>query len=89
MATGNASRGSARRVDVLTHRPRPRTTLPGHVVGAKPAEFARWIFDLLGAQAGDELHDLFPGTGGIARAWDRFTTSGDVTGSETITQHNK
>lgn len=61
------------RVDVLIRRPRPRATDPGHVTGAKPADFARWIFDLLGAQAGDELDDLFPGSGGIDRAWSTFT----------------
>ena len=72
-AANDASRGSARRVDVLIRRPRPRTTAPGHVTGAKPADFARWMFDLLGAQTGDELTDLFPGTGGIARAWEAFT----------------
>ena len=83
-AASDTSRGSARRVDgaaadrgqrtdVLIHRPRPRSTAPGHVIGAKPAEFARWMFDLLGAQSGDELTDLFPGSGGIARAWETYT----------------
>ena len=34
--------------------------------GAKPESFNRWVVDLLGYQDGDELHDLFPGTGGMA-----------------------
>jgi hypothetical protein len=38
-------------------------------VGAKPATFCYWLFDLLGALPGDELVDLFPGSGGVARAW--------------------
>lgn len=33
--------------------------------GAKPAEFNRWVADLLNYQDGDTLDDLFPGTGGM------------------------
>jgi len=33
--------------------------------GAKPDGFNRWILELLGFQEGDELDDLFPGTGGM------------------------
>lgn len=29
------------------------------MIGAKPAEFCWWLFDLLGALPGDELVDLF------------------------------
>lgn len=39
------------------------------LVGAKPRAFAFWIFDLLGVLPGDELVDLFPGTGGVGRAF--------------------
>lgn len=58
--------------DALICHARPRTTDPGRVVGAKPARFAWWLFGLLGAAAGDELEDLFPGSGGIGRAWRMF-----------------
>ena len=34
--------------------------------GAKPDQFNRWVLDLLNYQDGDELDDLFPGTGGMA-----------------------
>lgn len=34
--------------------------------GAKPEAFNRWVMDLLNYQEGDVLHDLFPGTGGMA-----------------------
>jgi hypothetical protein len=27
------------------------------------------VFDLLGALPGDEFTDLYPGSGGVARAW--------------------
>jgi hypothetical protein len=67
--------GTTRRLDALVHHARPRRTDPARVIGAKPAAFARWMFDLLGAQPGDELHDLFPGSGGITRAWHAYTTN--------------
>lgn len=59
----------ARRVDALAHVARARTTDPHRVVGAKPGAFCWWLFDLLGALPGDEMVDLFPGSGGVARAW--------------------
>jgi len=59
----------ARRVDSLVHGVAPMTTLPGRVIGAKPAAFCRWLFDLLGAATGDRLDDLFPGSGAVTRAW--------------------
>lgn len=37
------------------------------LTGAKPPEFCRWVLDLLGYQDGDEMHDLFPGTGIMTR----------------------
>lgn len=46
--------------------------IPGQVTGTKPAEFARWVFDCLGAAPGDDLADLFPGSGAIGRAWARY-----------------
>ena len=48
-------------------------TLPGRVIGAKPAAVCRWIFTLLGAAAGDTLDDLFPGSGAVGRAWAAYT----------------
>ena len=44
-------------------------TLKRGLTGAKPAAFAAWLFDLLGMEAGDDLVDLFPGTGAIGAAW--------------------
>jgi len=55
--------------DLLRYAARPRTTDPQRVVGTKPAAFIWWLFDLLGALPGDEFIDLYPGSGGIARAW--------------------
>lgn len=41
-------------------------TLKKGLVGAKPPAFCEWILDLLGWEPGDQLDDLFPGTGVMA-----------------------
>jgi hypothetical protein len=51
---------------------RRRSTLPTWVIGAKPPEFCRWLFELLGATAEDELDDLYPGSGLVARTWEWY-----------------
>ena len=45
-------------------------TLRKGLCGAKPESFCRWICDVLGAQPGDEMHDLYPGTGVMGRVWE-------------------
>jgi hypothetical protein len=60
--------------DALIHFARPRTTDPRRAIGAKPAAFAFWLFDLLGALPGDHLDDLYPGSGGVRRAWTVYTS---------------
>tara|TARA_Y100000310_G_C20278913_1_gene621653 strand:- start:99 stop:590 length:492 start_codon:yes stop_codon:yes gene_type:complete len=47
-------------------------TLKTGLVGAKPPEFARWLFDVLNLEPSDEFYDLFPGTGRVTEAWERF-----------------
>jgi len=47
-------------------------TLQRGTHGCKPDEFNDWIIDLLGYQDGDTLDDLFPGSGGMSVALDRF-----------------
>ena len=45
--------------------------------GAKPESFCHWICDVLGTQPGDELHDIYPGTGVMGMVWEQrrnFTT---------------
>lgn len=64
-------RGEA--VDVVACGSKPRTMDPRRVVGAKPAAFCFWLFALLGARPGDHFVDLFPGSGGVTRAWDLWT----------------
>lgn len=55
--------------DLYTLRPKPAE----HVRGAKPTRFLRWLFACFGAQAGDELVDLFPGSGAVAREWKAYS----------------
>ena len=38
-------------------------TLKKGLTGAKPEAFCRWVLDLMGYVPGDEVCDLFPGTG--------------------------
>ena len=42
-------------------------TLKKGLTGAKPERFCRWVADLLGYVEGDELVDIFPGTGVMGR----------------------
>lgn len=42
-------------------------TLKRGLTGAKPEAFCRWVLNLLGYVEGDEMVDLFPGTGVMGR----------------------
>jgi len=44
----------------------------GNFTGSKPPVFCRWVFALLGALPGDELDDLFPGSGVVGREWQQY-----------------
>jgi hypothetical protein len=39
------------------------------LIGRKPIKFSTWLFEALGMLLGDDLDDIFPGTGGVAAAW--------------------
>ena len=47
-------------------------TLKKGLSGAKPEDFCFWIFSVLNAQAGDQLDDLYPGTGIVSRCWEQW-----------------
>lgn len=49
-------------------------TLKKGLAGAKPIRFCYWIFDCLGAKPGDQLDDLFPGTGIVSSSWENYIT---------------
>jgi hypothetical protein len=44
--------------------------------GAKPERFCYWLFNVLGLRPGDELHDLFPGSGAVMLAWEKWCAEG-------------
>jgi hypothetical protein len=46
---------------------------PGAMVGMKPPQFAAWMFAQLGARPGDQLVDLYPGSGAVGEAWRRYS----------------
>lgn len=50
-------------------------TMKKGLVGAKPEAFCTWLFQVLGARPGDELVDLFPGTGAVTAAWEKYTAT--------------
>lgn len=49
-------------------------TLKKGFTGAKPDAFCEWVLDLLNVQPGDEVVDLFPGTGIMGEVATRRTT---------------
>ena len=55
--------------DAYQWRPKPDS----YVIGQKPLAFCRWLFEWLGAEPGDELEDIFPGSGNVARAWKKWS----------------
>ena len=56
--------------DILTC---PSPLGSGGLPGQKPEAFCRWLFDLLGARQGDDLDDLFPGSGIVGKQWQTYT----------------
>lgn len=48
-------------------------TLQKGLVGAKPEKVCRWILQLLNVQPGDEVVDLYPGTGVMGRVAEQVT----------------
>lgn len=45
----------------------------GSITGQKPARFARWVLELLGATPADQVDDLFPGSGAVGREFADFS----------------
>jgi hypothetical protein len=50
-------------------------TMRKGLTGAKPRKVCAWILDLLGALPGDDVVDLFPGTGAMGDAFDHLAGS--------------
>jgi hypothetical protein len=49
---------------------------PNGFVGAKPRAVSEYVFEALGLEAGDDLDDLFPGSGAIGAAWHSWRAQG-------------
>lgn len=47
-------------------------TLRKGLTGTKPPAVVRWVFEMVGAQAGDEFSDLYPGTGIVRATWEEW-----------------
>jgi len=47
----------------------------GDLMGRKPLAFCAWLFDLLGMAPGDQLVDIFPGTGVVTQAWEALSST--------------
>jgi len=57
-------------------RPKPDS----YVIGQKPVPFCEWMFQWLGAEQGDTFDDLFPGSGAVGKAWDRWIAQPPLAG---------
>lgn len=64
--TARRAVGTGYRVPDLMPAPHPMSGF----VGSKPPEWTRWVLDMLGYQPGDEVDDLFPGSGAVSAAMD-------------------
>jgi hypothetical protein len=56
-----------------------RETPAEHVEGQKPEAFSHWVMASAGLVKEDEFHDLFPGSGAVAKAWDTYSPGPTVT----------
>lgn len=62
--------------DTVRDRFSKEITLKRGLTGAKPEAFCRWVLELLGYVTGDEVDDLFPGTGIMGRVVDGLASLG-------------
>ena len=46
--------------------------------GRKPEGFCMWLFEVLNLRPVDEFVDLFPGSGGVGKAWERWKQQGNL-----------
>lgn len=71
-------RGRARRPGVRDWLSAQPARGGGTLMGRKPIAFCSWLFDCLGMLPGDELDDLYPGSGVVSRAWASLAPRGDA-----------
>ena len=70
------ARARARGRDIMTVRDwvSANITLKKGLSGVKPDSFSFWLFEILGAEPQDEFIDMFPGSGAVTRAWEKWKT---------------
>jgi hypothetical protein len=51
---------------------RASPTMKSKVTGRKPEEFSFWLFRMLNMREGDTFVDLFPGSGAVTWAWEKW-----------------
>ena len=71
-------RKSGRDVETVRDWVSAPITLQRGTHGAKPLQFCFWIFAVLGARRGDELDDLFPGSGAVTKAWEQWIAQAKI-----------
>jgi hypothetical protein len=47
-------------------------TMKRGLSGAKPERLCHWLFELVGANRTDKLHDVFPGSNAVSNAWNTW-----------------
>ena len=47
-------------------------TMKKGLTGVKPDKVCAWAFEMLGAEPTDEFDDMFPGTGAVMVAWEKW-----------------
>lgn len=56
----------------------PHGFLGNKITGQKPEAFCFWVFDLLGMTRDDELVDVFPGSGAVGHAWEKWRNQATI-----------
>lgn len=57
-------------------------TMERGLTGAKPERVCMWLFEMLGMEPADEFVDLFPGSGAVTRAHDKWLGQFDFAEAE-------
>lgn len=57
---------------LVAHANTRQRSMETALIGMKTGEWCEWMFHQLGAQRGDTLIDLFPGSGSVGLAWSRY-----------------
>ena len=62
-------------------------TLQRGLTGAKPERVCQFLFEVMGCRPDDELVDLFPGTGAVTAAWEKWRRQPSLFGHLSASGH--